>query len=127
MPGEGGAGTHRHQSWGAINDKDKDAASKNDGNHNVVFFAMAMVGAYDVVGGGNGRSDSGSGSWLQLVAGWGVPEEEDQMMSWWAEPGGACVTLWYFGTYFIYLLLSLQASQAMITEVAFHLVPDIKI
>jgi hypothetical protein len=44
-PGEGGVGTHRRQSLGAIDDNNKDAASKNDGNHDVVFLATVAVGA----------------------------------------------------------------------------------
>ncbi len=47
---------------------------------------MVTVGAYDVVCGGNGGGDSGGGSWLQLVVGWGMPEEGDQMTAWRAEP-----------------------------------------
>ncbi len=54
------------------------------------------MGAYDVVGSSNSGSDGGGGSWLQLVVSWGVPEEEDQMTAWQAEPangqGGACWT-----------------------------------
>ncbi len=43
-PGEGGVGTHRPQSRGAINDNDEDAASKNGGNHDVFFLATVAVG-----------------------------------------------------------------------------------
>jgi hypothetical protein len=85
-PGEGGAGTYRRQSRVTINDEDEDTASKNNCNHNVVFFAMVVVGAYNVVCGGDGGGDSSGGSWLQLVVNWGVPEEEDQMTAWQAEP-----------------------------------------
>jgi hypothetical protein len=95
-PGEGAAGTHHHWSRGAINDDNEDATSKNDGNHNIVFFAMVAVGASDVACGNDGGGDSGSSTWLQFVVSWGVPEEEDQMMAWQAEPatgqGGACRT-----------------------------------
>jgi hypothetical protein len=44
------------------------------------------VGAYNVVSGSDGGGDSGGGSWLQLVVGRGMPEEEDQMTAWQAEP-----------------------------------------
>ncbi len=44
-PVEGGVGTHRHRSRRAIYNDDKDAASKNDGDHDVVFLAMVAVGA----------------------------------------------------------------------------------
>jgi hypothetical protein len=44
-PGEGGAGTHRHRRRRAIYNDDEDAASKNDGNHDVVFLATVAVGA----------------------------------------------------------------------------------
>ncbi len=44
-PVEGGAGTHCCQSWREIFNDDKDTASKNDADHNVVFFAMVAVGA----------------------------------------------------------------------------------
>jgi hypothetical protein len=44
-PGKGGAWTHCCQSQGAINDDDKDAMSKNNGNQDVVFFATVAVGA----------------------------------------------------------------------------------
>jgi hypothetical protein len=54
------------------------------------------VGAYDVVCSGDWGGDSCGGSLLQLVVGREVPEEEDQMMAWLAEPatgqGGACWT-----------------------------------
>jgi hypothetical protein len=43
-PGEGGAGTHCCQSRRAIYNKDEDAASKNDGNHDVAFLATVAVG-----------------------------------------------------------------------------------
>ncbi len=79
MPGEGGAGTHHCRSRRAIYNDDEDAASKNDGNHDVVFLATVAVGALDVVCSGDGSGDSGGGSWLQFVVGPGVPEEEDQM------------------------------------------------
>jgi hypothetical protein len=44
-PGEGGVGTHRHQSQRAIYNNNKDAMSKNDGNHDVVFLTTVAVGA----------------------------------------------------------------------------------
>jgi hypothetical protein len=44
-PGEGGAGTHRRRSQRVIYNDDKDAASKSDGNHDVVFLATVAVGA----------------------------------------------------------------------------------
>jgi hypothetical protein len=44
-PGEGGAGTHRCRNRRAIYNDDKDAASKNDGDHDDVFLAMVAVGA----------------------------------------------------------------------------------
>jgi hypothetical protein len=86
MQGEAGARTHHCRSCGAIDNDDEDAASKNDSNHDVVFFVTVTVGAYDVVCGGDGSGDNGSNSWLQLVVGQGVQEEEDQMMAWRAEP-----------------------------------------
>ncbi len=43
-PGEGGAGTHHCRSRGAIDDNDEDAASKNNGDHDVVFLATVAVG-----------------------------------------------------------------------------------
>jgi hypothetical protein len=72
--------------------------SKNNGDYDVVFHATVAVGAYDVVWGGDGGGDIGGGSWLQLGVGWGVPEEEDSMMTCRAEPatgqGGAYRTSW---------------------------------
>jgi hypothetical protein len=95
-PGEGGVGTHRRQSRRAIYNDDEDAASKNNGDHDVVFLATVAVGVLDVVYGGDGGGDSGGGSWLQFVIGRGVPEEEDQMTAWRAEPatgqGGRCLS-----------------------------------
>ncbi len=72
-PGEVGAGTHCCQSQGAIDDDNKDTASKNNGNYDVVFFATVAVGVYDVVSSCNGGGDSCGGSWLQLVVDRRVP------------------------------------------------------
>ncbi len=44
-PGEGGAGTHCHQSQRAIYKDNGEAASKNDSNHDVVFLATVAVRA----------------------------------------------------------------------------------
>jgi hypothetical protein len=44
-PGEGGAGTHCHQSQRAISNDNEDAVSKNDGVHDVVFLATVAVRA----------------------------------------------------------------------------------
>jgi hypothetical protein len=72
--------------------------SKNNGNRKVVFFVTVAVGAYNIVCSGDGGGDSSGGSWLQLGVGRGVPEEEDQMTAWRAEPasgqGGACRMSW---------------------------------
>jgi hypothetical protein len=66
----------------------------SNGNHDVVFFVTVVVGAYSIVCGSDGGGDSRGGSWLQLVVGQRVPEEEDQMTAWRAEPAtgqkGAC-------------------------------------
>jgi hypothetical protein len=45
VPGEGGAGTHHCRSQREIYNNDKDAASKNNGNDNVVILATVAVGA----------------------------------------------------------------------------------
>ncbi len=42
---------------GNNDNNNKDATSKNDGDHNVVFFAMVAVGAHDVIGGGDSSGD----------------------------------------------------------------------
>ncbi len=48
----------------------------------------------------NGGGDSGDGSWLQFVVGWGVPEDErhgrrSQQLD---REAGACWTSWGVGT-----------------------------